>query len=83
MKTVDIRQKLHHYIETAQDKKVKAIFAMVEEEIEETSDHWSDKKFIAELEKRETAYRNGTAKAFTIDQAVTKARSVIKKAKNK
>jgi len=34
MKTADIRQKLHHYLETAQDKKVKAIFAMVEDEIE-------------------------------------------------
>jgi hypothetical protein len=83
MKTVDIRQKLHHYIENAQDKKVKAIFAMVEEEIEEISDHWNDKKFMAGLEKRETAYRNGTTKVFTIDQAVTKARSAVKKVKNK
>ena len=35
MSTVAIRQRLHHYIETAKDKKVKAIFAMVEDEIEE------------------------------------------------
>lgn len=83
MKTIDIRQKLHHYIETAQDKKVKAIFAMVEEEIEETSDHWKDEKFVAELERRETSYRNGTAKTLTLDQAVSKARLAVKKVKNK
>jgi uncharacterized membrane protein len=75
MKTVDIRQKLHQYIETAEDKKVKAIFAMIEEEIEETSDHWKDEKFVAELEKRKAAYQNGTAKTYSLDKAVAKARS--------
>ncbi len=83
MKTVDIRQKLHQYIETAQDKKVKAIFAMVEEEIEEIAGHWNNKKFVTELERRETAYINGTAKVLTLEQAVGKARSAVKKAKNK
>ena len=81
MSTASIRQKLHQYIETAQDKKVKAIFAMVEEEIEESSDHWRDEKFITELERREAAYRNGTAKTLTIDQAVSKAKSAVKKVK--
>jgi hypothetical protein len=83
MKTVDIRQKLHHYIETAKDKKVKAIFAMVEEEIEETSDYWEDKEFMAELEKREATYQNGKASVFTVTQAIAKARAGIKKVKNK
>ena len=67
MNTSDIRQKLHHYIETAQDKKVKAIFAMVEDEIAETFDYWSDETFIAELQRRETDYLNGTAKTFTLE----------------
>jgi len=83
MTTTAIRQKLHQYIETAQDKKVKAIFAMVEEEIAEASDHWKDEKFVAELERREAAYRNGTAKTFTIEQAVKKARTAVKKVNNK
>ncbi len=77
-----IRQKLHQYIETAQDKKVKALFALIEEEIEESSDHWQDEAFIAELEKSEKAYLNGTAKLLTIDQAVAKARVAIKKGKH-
>ena len=56
---------------------------MSKEEIEEPSDHWKDEKFAAELERRETAYRNGTAKNFTLDQAVANARASVKKVKNK
>jgi hypothetical protein len=81
MKTADIRQKLHHYIETAQDKKVKAIFAMVEDEIEETYDHWNDEKFVAELQRRENAYLNGTAKTFTLKKSVSRAKQALKKVK--
>jgi len=83
MSTVDIRQKLHHYIETAQEKKVKAIFAMVEDEIEETYSHWQDEAFIAELQRRENAYLNGTAKTFSLEQSVARARRAVKKAKTK
>lgn len=83
MKTADIRQKLHHYIETAQDKKVKAIFAMVEDEIEETYDHWNDEKFVAELQRRENAYLNGAAKTFTLKQSVSRAKQALKNVKGK
>ncbi len=83
MNTVDIRQKLHHYIETAQEKKVKAIFAMVEDEIEETYSHWRDEEFVAELQRREKAYLNGTAKTFTLEQSVARAKQAVKKAKAK
>lgn len=81
MKTAEIRQRLHHYIETAQEKKVKAIFAMIEEEIEEPGDHWKDKKFLAELQRREDAYLNGKAKTYTVQQSVARAREAINKSK--
>jgi hypothetical protein len=83
MKTAELRQKLHHYIETAQEKKVKAIFAMVEEEIEETYDHREDKKFVAELQKREDAYLKGTVKTYTVQQSVARARQTVNKLKSK
>ena len=79
MKTEDIRHKLHHYIEIAQDKKVKAIFAMVEDEIEETYDHWNDERFVAELQRRENAYLKGTSKTFTLPQSVNRAKQAIRK----
>lgn len=83
MSTVDIRQKLHHYIETAHEKKIKAIFAMVEDEIEETYSRWRDEEFIAELQRRENAFLNGTAKTFSLQQSVARAKQAVKKAKNK
>ena len=83
MKTVELKEKLHHYIETAQEKKLKAIYMMVEEEIEETYDYWKDKNFVAELQRREKSYLNGTSKTYTLEQSVANARQAIKKVKNK
>lgn len=79
MTTEDIRLKLHHFIETAGDKKVKAIFTMVEEEIEETYGHWKDKSFLAEINRREEAYKKGKTATYTLDQVVSRAKRSIKK----
>lgn len=81
MKATELKQKLHHYIDTAQEKKLKAIYVMVKEEIE-TYNHWEDKEFISELERREKSYLNGTAKTYTIEQTVARAKQAIKKAKS-
>ncbi len=82
MKTSDIRQKLHQYIDTAQEKKVKVIFAMVEE-IEEADDHWQDEEFINELKRRENNYLVGTSKTYTLQQSVARAKKAVKKVKTK
>jgi uncharacterized protein YdcH (DUF465 family) len=83
MKTFDIREKLHHYIDTAEEKKIKAIFAMVEEEIEETYPHWNDEAFIQELKEREDRYIKGATKSYTIDQTIKRAREAIKTSTSK
>ena len=83
MSTVEIRQKLHHYIETAQDKKLKAIYAMVEDEIEETYDHWKDEAFVAELQRREAAYLTGKSKTYSLEQSMARATQAVKKIKSK
>ena len=66
MNTTNIRQKLHHYIETAEEKKLKAIFTMVENEIEEPYDLWNNPCFITEIEKRKKEMEDGTAKNVLI-----------------
>lgn len=58
MNTTAIKQQLHGYLEIADDKKLKAIYTMVEDEIKETQVDYSD-EFKAELDKRVTYCLNG------------------------
>jgi hypothetical protein len=51
MRTSTIRQKLHQFIETAEDKKVKAIYALFEDEIAQDELEYTD-EFKAELDCR-------------------------------
>jgi hypothetical protein len=83
MKTVEIREKLHHYIETAQDKKVKAIYAMVEDEIQETYDYWNDDEFLTELRRRQESYISGEAKTYTLQETMSDIKKAIKKVNKK
>ncbi len=53
MTTTAIRARLYDYIRVADDKKVKAIYELLEDQIVSKC-HWSeDKEFVAELEERE------------------------------
>jgi hypothetical protein len=72
-----IRNKLYDYIRVADDKKLHAIYSLLENEIEETSEWWKDKSFAMELERRYEALEKGSDKGITIGQlenAVEKAR---------
>ena len=77
MSTVTIRQKLHRYIETAQDKKVKAIFAMVEDEIKDDTIEWTD-DFLIGLNKRASDFENGKVQGRTWGEVKNGARRVAK-----
>jgi len=58
MDTANIRQQLHGYLEIADDKKINAIYTMVEDEIKETIVEYTP-EFKAELDKRVNYYLNG------------------------
>jgi hypothetical protein len=59
MNTLTKRQKLFEYIKLADDKKVKAIYSIFENEINEMNHWWNDKQFIAELDKRSEDLKSG------------------------
>lgn len=68
MTTTAIRQKLYEYIRVADDKKVKAIFTIVEDDIADFE--WiNDKEFLAELERRSNEYKSGKIKGIPWDEA--------------
>ena len=57
MDTAAIRQQLHNYLESADDKKLHAIYTMVEDDIKEPAEY--TKEFKAALDQRVNYYLNG------------------------
>lgn len=64
MAATTLRDRLYDYIRYADDKKVKAIYTMVEEEINQKHDPWEDKEFLQELDIRLKAYESGEVEAL-------------------
>ena len=65
MNTAEIRQKLYDYIKTADDKKVKAIYTIVESEINQVNEWWQDNELVAELERRSADLISGKDKGIS------------------
>ena len=63
-----IREKLYDFIKVADDKKVKAIYMMLEDEITEKTEWWKDKVFMKELDNRYRAWETGKEKGYTLDE---------------
>ncbi len=69
MTTTIIRERLYDYIRAADDKKVKAIYALLEDQIAPKS-HWSeDEEFVAELDERVRRYEAGIDPGFSVEEA--------------
>lgn len=60
MNTRTIRQELQNYLEIADEKKVKEIYAMMENEIKEANVEYSD-ELKKSLDKQFASYKDGTA----------------------
>ncbi|HWB93406.1 MAG TPA: addiction module protein [Puia sp.] len=78
-KSASIRHKLYDYIRLADDKKLSAIYSLLEGEIEETNEWWKDKGFVEELDRRYDALESGSDKGFTIEQLETSIDKLRKK----
>lgn len=67
MSTLGIREKLQDYIRIADDKKVKAIYTMIENDLA-TYDWWKDEKLMAEFDKISSDFESGKQKGFTLNE---------------
>lgn len=76
MRNTTIREKLYDYIRFADDKKVKAIYTMVEEEIIAKGNPWDDPAFVDELDRRVAEYESGEIKMSTWEEVKVKARGL-------
>ena len=82
MSTTVIRQKLHNYLEVADDKKVKAIYTMMQEEIEESAVEYTE-EFKKELDNRYADYKNGKAKMLTATESRKRIQKILKSGSKK
>ena len=74
MSTETIRERLHEYIRFADDKKVEAIYTMVESEIQEELDLWEDSAFLNELKDRLDEYESEKVIGSSWEEVKQKAR---------
>jgi hypothetical protein len=71
MNSTSIRNKLYDYIRVADDKKIYAIYNLLENEIEWSAEWWKDKEFTNELDSRYEALESGADKEFTVNELKT------------
>ena len=83
MTTTAIREKLYDFIRVADGKKLKAIYWMLEDEMEERAEWWKDKVFTEQLDKEFTAWKSGKEKAFTLSDIDSSVEALKKKRKAK
>ncbi len=76
MSTENIREKLVEYMRSADERKVKAIYTMLEDEIG-TGEHDWDEAFVVELERRDASLKAGTAKTYTWEETKAMARERV------
>ncbi len=64
MKTINIRKKLADYLQVADEKKVNAIYVMLEDEINSEINDWNE-DFVKELDKRSKSFENKSARTYS------------------
>ena len=74
MSTIEIRRKLFDYIRDADDKKVKAIYTMVEDQIAAKNDIWTD-EFVNEMNSRTADFESGRVGGSSWEEVKNRAKN--------
>jgi hypothetical protein len=69
MTVAAVKEKLHDYIDHANDKTVKAIYAFVENAIEKQDDIFNEEMMNILNERREN-YLSGKSKTYTLEESI-------------
>ena len=77
MNKATIIQKLHNYLEIADDKKIKAIYTMVEQAIQSAELIYTE-EFKEELNKRNKAYSNNPSNGINQEESKSRIAELLK-----
>ncbi len=70
MTTTAIREKLNDYIKTADERQLKAIYNLFEDQMAPAYDWSADEDFVAELDERVRKYEAGIEPGFSVERAL-------------
>lgn len=68
MNSTVIRHKLYDYIRVANDKKLLAIYNLLEDEIVDLNEWWKNKKIVEDFDNRYNSMETGEDKGITIQE---------------
>lgn len=69
MTSAAIRQKLYEYIRFADDKKVKAIYTVFADEVNDVAEWWEDKKLLEKIARTDADMESGKDKGIAWPEA--------------
>lgn len=72
METIQKRQKLHEYIDIADDEKVNALFVILESDSDNSYQYSAEE--ISTFYKRRERYLKGEGKSFSVEEAFDQIR---------
>jgi hypothetical protein len=83
MDVMELREKLHEYIETADEQHLSAIYTLVGNSISsdshENHDYVFDEETLQMLNERVAKYERGETKTYTAEESIERARQALKK----
>jgi hypothetical protein len=80
MTATKLRQRLHEFIDVAAEKKLKAIYTLLESDFFDEGSLSAEQK--ATLDNRMIEYQKGTGESYSWDETVALARQELKNRKN-
>lgn len=80
MSTAQIRQKLHDFIDSAEDKKLKAIYTILENDL--SSDYSLSIAQKKELDRRLSQHNKGIGRTYTWEETVANAEQILAELKD-
>ncbi|RYY34839.1 MAG: hypothetical protein EOP46_12065 [Sphingobacteriaceae bacterium] len=79
MTTAQIKQHLHNYIDTAGEAKIKAIYTLLQDDINKDFTLTDEQK--AELDRRLINHKAGIGMSYTLEETIENARLALKTAR--